>query len=234
MILLHHQRKPPHAPASARLRAFLRAHREAWLLLYWIPYLIWFGLLELVELPQHGISCALDAYIPFNVWFAIPYFSWFAALFLSLAYYLLRDRETFENLCFLMFSGMTAALVVYTFWPMSIDVRVTLEGGGPLYGAVRALQGFDSPRNVCPSIHVSSSLAIAVAVSMGPALPGGRKAKAAVWVWMALICASTVLIKQHSLIDVFWGAVVTAVLSVVTYRLDWRAALRRTPLRAFL
>ena len=213
---------------------WIRQHNEAGFLLYWIFYLTAFSALEVLVLPQHPLICALDERIPFCAWFAVPYFSWFPALALSQGYYLIRDRAGFQNLCFLMFSGMTVALAVYVIYPISIDVRVPLEGGGVLHRLVALLQGFDSPRNVCPSIHVSSSLAIAAAVQMDPRLAGRRGIKAAVWLWMLLICASTVFIKQHSIVDVFWGAVVTAALTWVTYRCDWRSILEKTPARRWL
>lgn len=86
------------------------AHNEAGFLLYWIFYLAAFSVLEVLVLPQHPLICALDESIPFCAWFAVPYFSWFPALALSQGYYLFRDRAGFQNLCFLMFSGMTVAL----------------------------------------------------------------------------------------------------------------------------
>ncbi len=215
-----------------QIKGWLREHNEAGFLLYWVFYLIAFALLEVVVLPQHLIACALDERIPFNELFAIPYFSWFIALALSLGYYLLRDKRQFQNLCFLMFSGMTVALFTYAVYPISVEVRVPLEGGGLLRSMVRLLQGFDSPRNVCPSIHVSSSVAIAVVFGCDPRQ--ARWAKAVVWGWMLLICASTVFIKQHSILDVFWGAAVTAALAWVTYRCDWRGVMAKTPMRRFL
>lgn len=216
------------------VKNWLRMHNEAGFLLYWIFYLAAFAALEVVELPQHLLVCALDDKIPFCAWFAIPYFSWFPALGLSLGWYLFRDKAGFQNLCFLMFSGMTVALLVYVVYPISIDVRIPLDGGGALHRLVALLQGFDSPRNVCPSIHVSSSLAIAAAVQLDPHLKGRWRPKAAVWLWMLLICASTVFIKQHSIIDVFWGGVVTGALTWVTYRCDWRGVMAKTPARRWL
>lgn len=217
-----------------RIRRWLGQHNEAGFLLYWIVYLAAFATLEVVELPQHPLVCPLDERIPFCAWFAIPYFSWFPALVLSLGWYLFHDRIGFQNLCFLMFSGMTVAIFVYIVYPISIDVRVPLAGDGLLERAVMLLQGFDSPRNVCPSIHVSSSLAIAAAVQFDPRMRARGGVRLLVWAWMLLICASTVLIKQHSVVDVFWGAVVTGVLAWVTYRWDWRKAMAKTPARRWL
>ena len=94
---------------------WLRQHNEAGFLLYWIFYLAAFSVLEVLVLPQHPLICALDESIPFCAWFAVPYFSWFPALALSQGYYLFRDRAGFQNLCFLMFSGMTMWVVTSLF-----------------------------------------------------------------------------------------------------------------------
>ena len=42
--------------------------------------------------------------------------------------------------------------------------------------------------------------------------------KAAAWVWAALICASTVFTKQHSIVDVVCGLAVAFVWVPVLYR----------------
>ena len=41
--------------------------------------------------------------------------------------------------------------------------------------------------------------------------------KAAAWVWAAIICASTVFTKQHSVIDVICGLALAAVWGVILY-----------------
>lgn len=44
-------------------------------------------------------------------------------------------------------------------------------------------------------------------------------------VWQILICASTVFLKQHSIIDVFAGCLVTLLFSVICYKVNWRKML---------
>ncbi len=70
---------------------------------------------------------------------------------------------------------------------------------GWLFSAVRTIDG---PNNLFPSLHVSS--VVYVALVNGYFCP---KAKWISWVCVILISISTLLVKQHALVDVFGGAV---------------------------
>lgn len=70
---------------------------------------------------------------------------------------------------------------------------------------VRFLRTIDPPRNVCPSIHVSSTVAIHLAICCSEEFGENRKMKMLSRVITVGISLSTVFIKQHSVIDVFWG-----------------------------
>ena len=49
-----------------------------WYQLYWVVYLLWFFWLDLtVTAPKYILHSPLDALIPFNEWFVLPYCSWF-------------------------------------------------------------------------------------------------------------------------------------------------------------
>ena len=73
------------------------------------------------------------------------------------------------------------------------------------------MQQADTPTNVCPSIHVASSLAMDLAICRS-VLGQKRRVRIASHGVFVLIVLSTVFLKQHSVIDVFWGAVLTLVL----------------------
>lgn len=76
---------------------------------------------------------------------------------------------------------------------------------------VRLMQQVDTPTNVCPSIHVASSMAMDLALCRSVL---GQKR----WVRLVshgifiAIVLSTLFLKQHSVIDVFWGMVLTTLL----------------------
>ena len=71
--------------------------------------------------------------------------------------------------------------------------------------------------NVCPSIHCQSSACMALAFTNSRLAKDRPALKVLAWVWAALICASTVFTKQHSIIDVVCGLAVAFVWVPVVY-----------------
>ena len=96
---------------------------------------------------------------------------------------------------------------------------------------VTALQGFDPPTNVCPSIHVSSTVAVNLALCRSESLGKKGWLKAANFVVTVAICLSTMFLKQHSAVDVALGIALSLVLGWATWHTNWQAALKKTPLR---
>ena len=130
------------------------------------------------------------------------------------------DTESYDKLCLMMFSGMTLCLIIYMVLPNGLDIRPTVEEVGHSNIAMTLMQLIwkaDASVNVCPSIHCQSSACMAIAFS------GSTLAKDRPWLkvlafgWAALICASTVFTKQHSIIDVFCGLAVAFIWVPVLY-----------------
>lgn len=183
-------------------------YRYAWLLLYWPLFGILFQLLERLPFKEyHSVSAALDAAIPFCPWFAVPYFFWFIYIIGSLSYFLFKDRDTFVRYMLYVMITYTFTLGVYVVYPTSQPLRPVLDGSEPLYPVIHWLYSFDTNTNVCPSLHVIGSFAVMFAAFRCRGFSRGVKIFYAAA--NAAICASTVFLKQHSVIDVFWGVVVS-------------------------
>lgn len=201
-------------------------------MLYFVFYLIAFFSLEQIHRSDlHIIHCALDDVIPFCEWFIIPYCLWFLVMPGSLIYFMFRDKKAFLDLSFLMFTGMTFCLLVYLVWPNGLNLRVEITQTNWAARLVAALQGFDTPTNVCPSIHVSSTVAVELAVRRSESLGKKGWLKAANFVVTVAICLSTMFLKQHSAVDVALGIALSLLLGWVTWHTNWQAALKKTPLR---
>lgn len=196
-----------------RIKQRLKPH--LWYQAYWIIYLIWFFALDFtVKNPKYIIHSPLDDLIPFCEWFVIPYCSWFVLLAGVTALLWWNDTEAYDKLCLMMFSGMTFCLIVYMVLPNGLDLRPPAEALGrdnPALWVMRLLWKADAAVNVCPSIHCQSTACMALAFSKSKVARGRPGLKALAWGWAALICASTVLTKQHSVIDVACGLAVAAV-----------------------
>ena len=112
-----------------------------------------------------------------------------------------------------------------------LDLRVEITQTNWAARLVAALQGFDTPTNVCPSIHVSSTVAVELAVRRSESLGKKGWLKAANFVVTVAICLSTMFLKQHSAVDVVLGIALSLLLGWVTWHTNWQAALKKTPLR---
>ena len=66
---------------------------------------------------------------------------------------------------------------------------------------VRRLQTFDSQSNVCPSLHVYTTLCVNDALQSSKLLKQPEIVRPASWVLTGLISASTCFLKQHSVLD---------------------------------
>ena len=204
------------------MKEFIKKYRHAWLIIaYFIPYSLWFYLLERNVTDYHIIESKLDAYIPFAEAFIIPYLLWFPYIIVTVLYFIFRDKSGYYRLCGTLMTGMTVFLIVSTVFPNGLNLRPDLSTLGRenvFLDLVATLHKADTSTNVCPSIHVFNSLAACVAVFVTPTLKGRHIIKGGTLVLTVLICMSTVCLKQHSIIDVFWAFVLMAVLVPIFYR----------------
>lgn len=204
------------------MKAFFKKYRHALLILTYLPfYLLWFFLLEQHVTEDYSvIESPLDSYIPFNEYFIIPYLLWFPFIAFSTLYFIFLDRIECYRLCGLLIAGMTVFLLVSTFYPNGVNLRPDLSELGRdnfCIDLVASLHKADTSTNVCPSIHVYNSLAVCLAFLVSPHSKGKRLFKTGVVILTALICMSTVFLKQHSVIDVFWAFVLIAVAAPFFY-----------------
>ena len=203
------------------MKEFIRKYRHAWLILAYLPiYLIWFFLLEQQVKEYHIIESPLDACIPFNELFIVPYLLWFPFIAVSVLYFIFRDRTECYRLCGTLIAGMTVFLLVSTVFPNGVSLRPVLSELGRenlFLDLVAGLHKADTSTNVCPSIHVYNSLAVCFAFFVSEHCKGKRLFKAGVLLLTVLICLSTVFLKQHSVIDVFWAFALFAVTAPICY-----------------
>ena len=108
------------------------------------------------------------------------------------------------------------------------------EGSGVCGELVRLIQAVDTPGNVCPSIHVSSSLSVAAAAHGSQALRKYPWLRRGIDLIVCGICLSTMFLKQHSLVDVVCGCLVTAGMAAAVYGLPWRTWMKGTWMEFFL
>lgn len=200
---------------------FWKKLREALVFIYFPVYLLWFFMLEQMN-PENifFVTNPLDRHIPFCEYFIVPYLLWFPYLFGGLSWFFLRERKSgFMKFAVTLIIGLTACLLIYTIFPNAQALRPASYPHDNLFTrVVKLLQDFDTPTNVCPSIHVFSTVALHIAVVKSECLGKKRCIKYGSLILSVFICMSTVFLKQHSVTDVICALVLNAVLYVLIYR----------------
>ena len=183
------------------------------LLLGWVGY---FTLYTLTETLIPADSCHL-----------IPYVLWYALVVGSLGYFALYDVESFKKLQIFIMLVQGMAMVVYILYPNRQDLRPAVFPRDNFFtDCIGFLYSFDTNTNVCPSCHVGYSLGIAsVWLKKQDA---AKWVKVSVVVLVALICASTCFIKQHSAVDFFAALPVCLIAELLLYwKSYWKPRLQK-------
>ena len=109
-------------------------------------------------------------------------------------YLFFKDKTDYCRLCFIMFVGMTLAMLTYLVWPNGLDLREPIQRQNVLCQLVELLRSIDTPTNVCPSIHISSTASIAIVGLRCKQFRGNLPVKALIW---------TMTVSDHPVHPVF-------------------------------
>lgn len=186
----------------------LKEYRHAILLLYFPLFITWFFIDErLITGAYTPIYCRLDDFIPFCEYFVIPYVLWYPFLGAVSLYLFFKDDKGFCRYMWSLILGLSFCLAFYIVFPNGQDLRPThFERSNIFTAFVARLYSVDSNLNVLPSMHVYGTVAPTLALLMNKG--AGKK----LWVRITSIlicvgiCLSTVFMKQHSVLDLFAGA----------------------------
>ena len=196
-------------------------YSHAWVLLYFLLYLPWFGWLESRDVSRCTIvQLQVDELIPFCEYFVVPYLLWFFYMAAGIGYLLLtQPRENFYRFAAVLFGGMTVCLVIYTFFYTGLDLRPQIDPDKNIFTwMVAQVWAVDTSTNVCPSIHCFATLALQAGLKragLDRRHPGVFIASA---VLAVLIVLSTVMLKQHSVLDVICAFLLASVMHRLVYR----------------
>lgn len=152
---------------------------------------------------HHSIPVSFEDAIPFAPEWVTIYTATFIFWILGLAVCMRQERE----LCFRMFTGIyIAELICAVFFiavPTVID-RPEVTGGVYYDRLLAQLYAADQPTNLFPSMHCMFAYMVfrgfMIAKLDKPVVIGSG-------LFAALVCASTVFVKQHFLLDTFAGII---------------------------
>ena len=187
----------------------------------WLPvYLLSFVLLE--HMPASGYwptQLPLDDAIPFCEYFVIFYCLWYVLLIGVGLYLLFRDRDAFRR--YMQFLAITFFLseLIWVLVPNGQDLRPAVMPRDNLFTAlISALYRIDTNTNVFPSVHVVGAVGAALAVWDSHSLRHRKMLRWGVVVLAALICVSTLFVKQHAILDVVSGLMLSLLAALPVYR----------------
>lgn len=202
------------------VKNFLKKYGHVWILSYGFIYITWFIYLE--KTVTHGYKLMytrLDDLIPFNEYFIIPYFLWFAYVAASIVFFFFKNKQDYYKLCAFLFTGMTISLIICTIYPNGTNLRPLIDPNKNIFAAmVYQLHHTDTPANVFPSIHVFNSLGVHIAIRNSKEFRNRPILRTLSFILMTSIILSTVFLKQHSAVDVFGSFIMAGVLYPFVYR----------------
>lgn len=175
----------------------------------WFPVymVIYLAMEKLFPTAIYATHTPLDSLIPFCEVFVIPYSLWYPLL-IGVALYLMRhDIPAYRRYMTFLAATFFLSALIWFLYPNFQSLRPEVMPRDNLFTAlVSLIYRADTSTNVFPSVHVVGSIGALLAVKDYPCLRVRHPIVCrAITVLVVLICLSTVLIKQHALLDVIFG-----------------------------
>lgn len=183
----------------------LRENRHVLLVLYVPVYLIGFFLMEYLvpDTADYWVSyCPLDDLIPFCEYFIVPYCLWYPLLFGVGIWLMIKDAPVFRLYMYGIIIGFSLSIGFCILFPNGQDLRPeSFQRDNVFVDLVSAIYAADTNTNVIPSMHVIGAVFAAGAVCVSRSIKR-TSVKIQICLLAVLICMSTCLVKQHSILDV--------------------------------
>ena len=188
---------------------FCKKYKHILFILYLPIYMRCFVWLEArKDLDFTLIHCALDDVIPFCEIFILPYLFWFLYVPMVLVYlFTCTDHlEDYYRCVITLMLGMSTCLFIYYLFPNMQNMRPTEFARPNVFtDIISFIYKSDTDTNVFPSIHVFNAVAVHVGFVTSHHFKGRLGVRWASRILCALICLSTMFLKQHSFLDVLGG-----------------------------
>ena len=150
----------------------------------------------------YPVYCKIDEMLPLCEPFVIPYITWILLIPTLLVYFFKTDLYALRRMAKYFIYTILIVMPIFIIFPSCMPLRPSsIEVHGVLSWLLSVIYTVDVNTNVCPSVHVIWGF------GMFFALWNDRRFSSVGWkialiVLIVLICMSTFMIKQHSVIDV--------------------------------
>ena len=166
-----------------------------------------------LDMQRHDIRIDLDYSIPFIKEFIIPYLLWYVLIIATFLCYLIHERRDLIEIGLYDIAGLVICCVIFFVYPTEIPFRPeVIEGSDVCSRVIRWMFNTDGPYSVFPSMHCYEATVAFVGIMTSRYFSRKTWAKVAGAILMVAIWASTLLIKQHSVLDMAAGILLALVL----------------------
>lgn len=196
-----------------------RKYSHFLLLFVFVFLILWFEYLKATIVPQHIMYSPIDSHIPFVQQFVVAYFFWFTYMAISLLYLGFNSKIDYYKMIIFLSLSMSISYIIFMIYPNAQFPRPIVTNNDIFSKMVLFLYRIDGTNNVFPSIHVANSIGVHCVLVNSDKLKHNYKVKALSLIVMLSICASTVFIKQHSIIDVGGGIILASILYFCIYKM---------------
>lgn len=173
-----------------------------------------------IDLAPLDMSTWVDRTLPLSPFWILIYAMIYPATTTPL--FAVKDSMAFRQTAFAFLISAVIGLVCFVLFPVHMTLRPELEaitGGGFLNWGVQLCYAIDKPSGCFPSLHVTYATIAALECARSNPRLGSI-----MWLIAILIDLSTMLVKQHFLMDVLAGTIL-AFASVWLSRRGWIANL---------
>lgn len=199
------------------------------LLVWWIVYLVLFVLTEnFIPVEKcTPVHCFIDDIIPFCEFFLIPYVGWYFLIAASLIYFALYNIDNFKRLQIFIAVTQVVAMAIYILFPSRQDLRPEIfPRDNFLTDCVKLLYSVDTNTGVCPSLHCAYSIGIASVWLKEK--DASALTKTLIVLFCAVICVSTMFVKQHSSVDFFAAIPLCILAEIIACGSYWKQKFKKT------
>lgn len=161
---------------------------------------------------RHDFITPWDALIPLVPEFIWVYFSFF--LFILLPIWLV-DADGIDALGRRQVLATVLCGLVFALFPANLAFERVLPEAEPYRSIFGLMFAVDAPHNLLPSLHIVYTVATGLALCTAQWRRGRRWLCAVLVLWGLAICASTMLVHQHHVLDVVTAVALVAVLQWV-------------------
>ena len=199
------------------MKKILNENKHCIWLLYMVIYTLAFNLAEKSIVDNYWVSyLPLDDKIPFVRQMVYPYVFWYIFMCGTGLYLLIKDPDGFRRYMITIAIGYSCTLVFCFIFPNGQNLRVQQPGEDFAGSLIQSIYNRDTNTNVLPSMHVLGTLDVVFAVFYCKSLKNPILRVCTVIIGIS-ICASTVMIKQHSILDVITALILSGIIYLLVY-----------------